>query len=729
MKQLLFRYTYLSLILFVTQILAVEVTSAQFVRNNIEYNQIDFKLTEDSTELENPYYKVEKFDWMDVSLVTESHDDYYYPDTSVYHEPGIFSVFPDEIRTADFNLDGLQDFVMQWLVSPHTISRESNTPLSIFINQGDSTFTLFENYTNDQLLLNFSYRPRIGRFNDDAYPDVIAASMGVVERYEDGTSGLLPEPIPLLLSNGDGSYRDGFKSIEGQENGSYHPDFGFAHDASVGDINGDGFDDFYQGRMLFVNNGDGTFRNYTDSLPDQFHPHRLPDFGGYYAMSSDMGDLNNDGIDDITLFLSENIQKDNESPVGFIWLSSEGQPLWYSSNVIELYGSRYGPGNTKFNNVISYDVDKDGFKDIVSGVTRALPYYKGSHIEIYKNGDGISFDLQTSNFVQFPDEIDEIGGEGQFYEEDVNNDGITDLIHVLIDSGARIYLNNNGKLIPQKWQIIPYVYSHHVQGYNNPWEREKARNRLEWSKAFPVHMNDDSLTDFISSKQFNFVSQSLGLDVTYREDKNFRPFYSIIAKRPLRTQAPTGEIQILHPSSDTTLDANHILIKWSENESTDYNIIELSEDPDFISMIDSIVIEDTTSYQFTDLITNKDYYWRLKGANNMGYTSYTPVRSFTTGALTSSESENIPSSFSLRQNYPNPFNPVTQIEFEVPFASEIRLEVFDVLGRSVRVLADGLYGAGAHSVSFEASDLPSGLYMYRLTSADYVQTRSMQLVK
>ncbi len=72
---------------------------------------------------------------------------------------------------------------------------------------------------------------------------------------------------------------------------------------------------------------------------------------------------------------------------------------------------------------------------------------------------------------------------------------------------------------------------------------------------------------------------------------------------------------------------------------------------------------------------------------------------------------------------------MTQIEFEVPATAEIRLEVFDVLGRQVRVLADGLYGAGAHSVSFDASNLRSGLYMYRLKSADYVQTRSMQLVK
>lgn len=76
LKQLLQHATYLAFIASLAQLLVIEDTSAQFVRNNIEYNQIDFKLTEDSTELENPYYKVEKFDWMDVSLVTETHDGY-----------------------------------------------------------------------------------------------------------------------------------------------------------------------------------------------------------------------------------------------------------------------------------------------------------------------------------------------------------------------------------------------------------------------------------------------------------------------------------------------------------------------------------------------------------------------------------------------------------------------------------------------------------------------------
>ncbi|MCH9007450.1 amidohydrolase family protein [candidate division KSB1 bacterium] len=74
----------------------------------------------------------------------------------------------------------------------------------------------------------------------------------------------------------------------------------------------------------------------------------------------------------------------------------------------------------------------------------------------------------------------------------------------------------------------------------------------------------------------------------------------------------------------------------------------------------------------------------------------------------------IPETPVLTQNYPNPFNPATQIQFDLPAASDIRLTVFDLLGRQVQVLAEGHYPAGMHAVTFDATDLASGLYLYEL---------------
>jgi len=94
-----------------------------------------------------------------------------------------------------------------------------------------------------------------------------------------------------------------------------------------------------------------------------------------------------------------------------------------------------------------------------------------------------------------------------------------------------------------------------------------------------------------------------------------------------------------------------------------------------------------------------------------------------------------PLGLKLSPNYPNPFNPETRIEFSLPQAAAVRLEVCDLSGRRVRVLiGDRPYPAGAHSVTWDGmSDegriAPSGIYFYRLTSTGATETRRMILIK
>jgi|GEM_PF-718964 len=91
--------------------------------------------------------------------------------------------------------------------------------------------------------------------------------------------------------------------------------------------------------------------------------------------------------------------------------------------------------------------------------------------------------------------------------------------------------------------------------------------------------------------------------------------------------------------------------------------------------------------------------------------------------------DELPGKFRLVQNYPNPFNPVTKIGFELPVSAEVRLEVYDVLGRRVAVLASGEYQSGRYEVSFNAGRLSSGVYLYRLSADGFTETRRMLLVK
>ncbi len=88
-----------------------------------------------------------------------------------------------------------------------------------------------------------------------------------------------------------------------------------------------------------------------------------------------------------------------------------------------------------------------------------------------------------------------------------------------------------------------------------------------------------------------------------------------------------------------------------------------------------------------------------------------------------------PSAYTLTQNYPNPFNPTTVITYQLPVASHVQLAVYDVLGREVRVLVDGLMQAGTHQAAFIGSGLPSGTYVYRLRAGNWSQARMMILSK
>lgn len=101
-----------------------------------------------------------------------------------------------------------------------------------------------------------------------------------------------------------------------------------------------------------------------------------------------------------------------------------------------------------------------------------------------------------------------------------------------------------------------------------------------------------------------------------------------------------------------------------------------------------------------------------------------------TSVSTEEEPANMmPESIRLHQNFPNPFNPNTVISFEIPSATDVKLEVFDLLGRRVAQLVDDKRNAGLHQVSFNASNLASGVYLYQLKAGQLSLTNQMMLIK
>lgn len=93
-----------------------------------------------------------------------------------------------------------------------------------------------------------------------------------------------------------------------------------------------------------------------------------------------------------------------------------------------------------------------------------------------------------------------------------------------------------------------------------------------------------------------------------------------------------------------------------------------------------------------------------------------------------------PNQFRLHQNIPNPFNPETSISYSIPVEGRVTMKIFDVLGKEITVLVDGLESAGYHRVIWNSRDsdgnrVPSGVYIYRLTSGSHVEQKKMILIK
>jgi len=89
----------------------------------------------------------------------------------------------------------------------------------------------------------------------------------------------------------------------------------------------------------------------------------------------------------------------------------------------------------------------------------------------------------------------------------------------------------------------------------------------------------------------------------------------------------------------------------------------------------------------------------------------------------------LPVSYSLLPNYPNPFNASTSIKYDLPKSCDISIEIYDILGRKIEILNQGIQRAGRHSVSWNAGGLSSGMYFYRIQAGEYTETRKMLLLK
>ncbi|MDP3830117.1 MAG: T9SS type A sorting domain-containing protein, partial [Ignavibacteriaceae bacterium] len=185
------------------------------------------------------------------------------------------------------------------------------------------------------------------------------------------------------------------------------------------------------------------------------------------------------------------------------------------------------------------------------------------------------------------------------------------------------------------------------------------------------------------------------------------------------------------PVELTSFNANlvdgKIELSWITNSEINNNGFEIYRSQDAIQFDKIGFISgrgtdtDINSYSFLDApISNGKYYYKLKQIDfdgNFEYSNLVEVEFY-------NEMD-----FALLQNYPNPFNPNTTIEFILPVAEIVVLKIYNLLGSEVETLLSEYREAGRHSITFNASNLSSGVYLYRLSSGKSVQSKQMILVK
>jgi hypothetical protein len=134
---------------------------------------------------------------------------------------------------------------------------------------------------------------------------------------------------------------------------------------------------------------------------------------------------------------------------------------------------------------------------------------------------------------------------------------------------------------------------------------------------------------------------------------------------------------------------------------------------------------------------NKMFWWKVVAKNSSGLgLASVPRKFFVKLPLGVKEIEGIPTVFNLSQNYPNPFNPSTTIRFGVPKESKVVVQIYNVLGQQVASLVDEVKSAGYYEVVWRSENLPSGVYIYRMTAVStsnandvFTEMKKMMLTK
>jgi hypothetical protein len=458
-------------------------------------------LSAKSAPASTAFWRIDSFGFYS-SRTIDRYDAYYYPTAKDRNEPGIFSIdLLNNAQIADMNADGRDDLVLNPAIFPHTIPHAPVEPL-LFFNNGATLTQADWQVSSPDVPRHLSYRFALPDLNRDGTADYVSSVMGMVQRNQDGTFTNVWEPVPVLLSDGN-IWRDATRSVAGQEN---YAGFGFGHDFAWGDVNADGWVDFYTGGKLYLNTAGKNFTNGDSLLPPFAAGTTMSNnAGASYAMSSLITDLDRNGYGDLLVWFAD----PHPDVAGFVAMG--GPSRIGDGGILPLPDGLYGDRNTRFNFAIAGDLNHDGYNDVVVGETRVAPYYHGRQIQLLINNGGI---LADETAIRLPADpraritvpaAGSVGnGEGQIFLVDINDDGHIDIVDgsAVSDNSPEaqlLVLLNDGTAHFSNMPLsqLPYVQPWQLGGHE--W-KEPYYSRPH-SKMVPIDIDGLNGMDWIGSVQ------------------------------------------------------------------------------------------------------------------------------------------------------------------------------------------------------------------------------------
>jgi hypothetical protein len=525
--------------------------------------------------------------------------------------------------------------------------------------------------------------------------------------------------------------------------------------ASAGDVNGDGFGDIIIGAFQNDAGGTNAGRVYiyfggpvVDDIADVVFTGTIPNnFFGHVVTGA--GDVNGDGYDDVIAAAPA-----YNSFAGIAYIYYGGSSM---DTIPDVTVTGVNPGDS-FGSSMAHagDVNGDNFADVLVGAYDAFVNTAG---KAYLYFGGVSMD-STADVVMNGEEVADVFGASVSSAGDVNGDGFSDVIVGALNNDAAgmdagkayIFFGSpsmdaipdvimTGSATGDNFGTVSLTGDVNDDGFSDVIVGA-IRNDAGGSNAGRAYVyfggtNMDSTADWIFTGEGE--EDLFGLSVAAPGDVNGDGISDIIVgalyndftgtdagKAYLYLSSPTIPVELT--SFSAIYNKTDITLQWvtaTEVNNLGFEVersINKSDwqSMDFIQGNGSSTSPKEYNYVDSDLFSGgTKFQYRLKQIDYDGSFDYSDIV----------EIELVPQQYELSQNYPNPFNPATTIEFAIPQESFVELKVFDVLGNEVITLANDNYSAGTYKILFNADDLPSGIYIARLTAEDFVQTSKMLLLK